>query len=162
MTYLLLLFACGSSTQKYEALKGELFVNASSIYDAVREVAPGQVTQEPYPRAINQLTADPASWSSGASGVFKTVGWMPDGHVRGTYAIDIRANEETYIHAWADLDGDGNPSHLVVTAPTVGKITGKWLPDEGVTVTEEHHKARGMGGASALRALVWVTPENVY
>ena len=153
-----LLFSC--SFQQYETKRSELPANAGSIYDAIKNEGIGAVLQSPFPRSIDDLDGEPFTSTKSQSGVFEKIYWLPDGNVRGTYAIEV-TNQATIVHAWSDLDKDGIPSHLVVTEPIEGKLIGKWLPKEGLEVKKEHHKTRG-GGTHTLRAVVWLTDNNVY
>jgi hypothetical protein len=71
----------------------------------------------PHPRNLDDLSAAPAEWTSGSA--FDTLGWAPDGAVRGTYQVEVLPDSLDFIvHGWIDADGDGVPAHFTATRST--------------------------------------------
>jgi len=71
----------------------------------------------PHPRNLDDLSMAPAEWTSGSA--FDTLGWAPDGPVRGIYQVEVLPYSLDFIvHGWIDADGDGVPAHFTVTKST--------------------------------------------
>ncbi len=60
------------------------------------------VTCAAYPSTPTKTTQQ---WVPGSSGGFKTIGWRPDGDVRGSYAVSTAATDFTAT-GLSDVDGD--------------------------------------------------------
>jgi hypothetical protein len=56
---------------------------------------------------------DQVSWVSGTD--FDTLGWLPDGKVRGVYRVTSRSSTDFLVEAKCDVDGDGIPSYFTAT-----------------------------------------------
>ena len=48
----------------------------------------------------------PQAWTVSASGNFATLGWSPDGAVRGTYAVTGASATDFLVTGQSDVDGD--------------------------------------------------------
>lgn len=69
---------------------------------------------QPHPRPAERLDAEAVDWPSGSR--FDTLGWSPDGPVRGTYWVEVRPDGEDFVvHGMIDDDGDGIPAHYTAT-----------------------------------------------
>jgi type IV pilus assembly protein PilA len=76
---------------------------------------------------IIPVTATPSAWSAGltakeqaawpAGSAFDTLGWGPDGMVRGQYEVPAGEITSTNfrVHGRADVDGDSTPSSFTAT-----------------------------------------------
>jgi hypothetical protein len=76
------------------------FVDASSRAEAEREIS-GGAGREPRP------------W--GHDPGFNTIGWRPDGDVRGAYWVEVQGNDFT-VHGICDVDGDGQYAEYTATS----------------------------------------------
>ena len=56
-------------------------------------------------------------WNASESGGFQTLGWIPDGMVRGSYSVTTMADDFRAI-GLSDIDGDGNYATYVATKST--------------------------------------------
>ena len=50
-----------------------------------------------------------------AGTAFDTLGWMPDGQVRGSYKVQTLSSTDFMVYAITDVDGDGNKSSWTCT-----------------------------------------------
>ena len=99
--------------QKYN-LEAELVSNVREIRSA--EIAYESnfdvfVAAAPYPVRPNK---NGQSWVKGASGGFATMGWAPDGDVRGSYAVTTTSTDFTVV-GFGDVDGDGRMETYMAT-----------------------------------------------
>ncbi|MFT5680196.1 MAG: hypothetical protein ACI8RZ_001102 [Myxococcota bacterium] len=70
-----------------------------------------------WPRPVEALTPDSVPWPSGSD--FDSLGWSPDGAVRGTFQVEVSQDGSDFTaHGWQDLDGDGVPAHWTATRQT--------------------------------------------
>ena len=53
------------------------------------------------------------SWSSGTS--FDTLGWGPDGKVRGAYKVTSKSSTDFLVTGICDVDGDGTQASFTAT-----------------------------------------------
>ena len=68
----------------------------------------------PAPVAVDALRPNPQPWPPGTA--FDTLGWAPEGPVRGTYAVRLTEDGSGFVvHGWIDGDGDGVPAHFTAT-----------------------------------------------
>ena len=102
---------------QYRAKRAEVPSNVNAIktaqlaYDAAFDEFIPTSTR---PRSIEMLDGEQHSWSSGSG--FDTLGWSPDGNVRGTYKVEVAPGGRDFIvHGWIDVDGDGFPAHYTAT-----------------------------------------------
>ena len=76
-----------------------------------------------YPGSPTKTTTQ---WVKTDSGGFITLGWMPDGDVRGGYSVSLTGTTDFIALGRSDVDGDGTPATYVATksenpnAPTTG------------------------------------------
>ena len=55
------------------------------------------------------------NWQPGSA--FDTLGWSPDGEVRGSYWVEVRPDGGDFVvHGIGDVDGDGYPCHYTATS----------------------------------------------
>ncbi len=59
----------------------------------------------------------PQNWVIPKSGEFKTIGWSPEGEVRGSYAVTL-SEKDFEIIGLSDVDGDGVYATYVATSST--------------------------------------------
>jgi len=102
---------------QYRAKRAEVPANVEGIktaqmgYDAAFDAFVS--TGDPHPRPVRALGKNATSWRGGNAG-FQTLGWMPDGDVRGTYWVTT-TYDGFEVHGMIDADGDGEPAHYVAT-----------------------------------------------
>ena len=112
-------------SMQYKSKRSEVPTNLKAIKTA--EIAYESnfdvfVTAAAYPSAPTKTTQ---VWVKGSSGGFATLGWTPDGAVRGSYAVATTTTDFTAT-GLADVDGDGTQATYVATksnnanAPTTG------------------------------------------
>ena len=70
---------------------------------------------EPWPRPVGALGRSQVRWDPGSD--FDTLGWAPDGQVRGTYWVVVHG-DDFEVHGMIDADGDGQPAHYMATRDT--------------------------------------------
>jgi hypothetical protein len=117
-------------TMQQRAKRAELPTNLKGIYTAMLAAkSSGQpIAELPIsPRSVEELDKTQAEWLPSAE--WETIGWEPDGRVRGVYWTKILPDGRFEVHAMADLDEDGEPCHfmrtegeaeeIMVTAPDV-------------------------------------------
>lgn len=82
---------------------------AELAYDAAFD---GYVSAADYP-AI--MTKQQNPWVESTSGGFKTIGWKPDGEVRGTYQVDLPSNNDIIVTGQCDVDDDNVDAEYTAT-----------------------------------------------
>ena len=85
---------------------------AELSYDASFD---GFVSAANYPGAVGKQTQP---WSKSAAGGFTTIGWAPDGDVRGTYEVTNVQPTNFDVHGACDVDGDGAPADYTADVDT--------------------------------------------
>lgn len=110
---------------QYRSKRAELWPNVDGIataqmsYNATHDtwVDAYQAGPEPIPRLIADLDKVAVPWPSGTG--FDTLGWAPDGDVRGSYATISNdpggmscAAGQVSIYALSDIDDDDNTFEL--------------------------------------------------
>ena len=98
-----------------QAMRSEVPVNLKAIRTA--EIAYRNdfgvfVTAAMYP---SSPTATLQTWVKASSGGFATLGWMPDGAVRGSYGVATTSVDFTAIGV-SDVDGDGSYASFTATS----------------------------------------------
>ena len=112
-------------TMQYKTKRSEVPTNLKAIKTA--EIAYESnfdvfVTATAYPSAPSKTTQ---TWTKSASGGFATLGWAPDGEVRGSYSVSTTSQNFTAMGT-SDVDGDGTAATFQATkstnanAPTTG------------------------------------------
>ena len=124
----LLVLATGSTplidnynAMNYRATRAEVpdyvdgIKTAELAYDAAfDEFVP---VPDPVPRPIAALDRSQESWVYETA--FDTLGWAPDGMVRGTYWVEVLDDGMDYrVHGMIDSDNDGIPAHYTATKST--------------------------------------------
>ena len=62
----------------------------------------------------------PREWQLGSA--FDTLGWRPDGLVRGSYKVSTVSSTDFLVFGIADIDGDSNRSTYTATASAMANI----------------------------------------
>ena len=99
-------------------------------YRAKRSEAPGNVdgiktAELSYDAAFDAFVAAsafpagtpgklPVAWSAGSA--FDTIGWSPDGEVRGQYAVPAVTNTDFTVTGACDVDGNGSTADYSATS----------------------------------------------
>jgi type IV pilus assembly protein PilA len=98
---------------QYRAKRAEVPGNVDGIKTALLayESAYGEVIHEPVPRPDALPGKHSRAWRSGSQ--FDTLGWLPEGEVRGSYVIEA-AGKAFKIKGFCDVDGNG--AYAVYTA----------------------------------------------
>ncbi len=96
-------------------------VNAIKTAQAAYKASNGAfLAAGPHPRSLAKLNPSPAEWTPGSA--FDTLGWSPDGPVRGTYQVEVLSGSLDFIvHGWIDADGDGVPAHFTATSNSIAE-----------------------------------------
>lgn len=99
---------------QYRAKRAEVPGNVDGIKTALLayESANGEFVHEPVPRPDGQPGKHSRSWRSGSQ--FDTLGWLPDGEVRGSYVIEADGTAFT-IKGFCDVDGNGTRAVFTAT-----------------------------------------------
>lgn len=113
----------------YRAKRTEVIENVEAIrtaqlacYEAFESFVE---VPSPVPRPVEGLTKGSVPWRPGSG--FDTLGWSPDGEVRGTYWVELSPQGTDFtVHGAIDIDGDGEPSHGV--ADRAGPFS--WLVED--------------------------------
>jgi len=100
---------------QYRAKRAELPMNTDAIvtvqnaYEAAFDEFVPEST--PQPRATPDKVQAP--WVSGSA--FDTLGWAPDGAVRGVYSVTTTAGLDFTVTGQSDVDGDGSVARYTAT-----------------------------------------------
>ena len=112
-------------SMQYKSKRGEIPLNLKGIktaelaYESNFDVF---INASAYPASPQKTTQ---AWVIASSGGFSTLGWSPDGDVRGSYAVTISTTNFTCT-GLSDVDGDGTAATYQATksenpnAPTTG------------------------------------------
>ena len=102
---------------QYRAKRAEVPENVDGIKTALLayESAYGEVVTEPVPRPDAVPGKKSRAWRAGSG--FDTLGWMPDGEVRGSYVIEVQG-KKFQIKGFCDVDGDGKQAIFTATRST--------------------------------------------
>ena len=119
---LISLFACNKENPptpilkvKKSKVRSEVPLNIKGIkqaivaYEAYNDVF---VSAEPYPPKSSGMKSK--QWIPADAGGFSTVGWKPDGDVRGTYWVTTTVTNFT-AYGIIDVDGDGEFATYIAT-----------------------------------------------
>ena len=101
-------------SMQYRAKRSEIPTNVKGIKTAEIQYESNfdtYVTCSAYPASPTKTTQQ---WTKTASGGFVTLGWQPDGDVRGSYAVST-TNTNFVVTGLADVDGDGTQATFVAT-----------------------------------------------
>lgn len=106
------------------AKRAELPTNVDGIktaelgYDAAHD---GFVACSAHPSPVPVKTV--VEWGFPTGG-FDSIGWRPDGMVRGQYAVELdETGEDFTVIAQSDIDGDGNYADVRATSLTQATLT---------------------------------------
>jgi len=102
---------------QYRAKRAEAPSNVDGIktaliaYDAAFDT---YIAAPAHPRPVTELDREQAEWPSGSP--FDTLGWGPDGKVRGTYSVEVSPDGTDFkVTGAIDVDGDGVPAIFTAT-----------------------------------------------
>lgn len=105
---------------QYRAKRAEVPANVKAIKTALiaHDASYDEfVAAGPHPVRVEALGKTANSWTRGSG--FDTLNWAPDGHVRGTYMVEVDATGRDFVvHGWIDVDGDAVPAHYTATRST--------------------------------------------
>jgi len=93
-------------SMQYKTKRSEIPMNMKAIKTmqvAYRQNFDVYVPAAAYPRTPSK---EAQAWVVSESGGFQTLGWQPDGAVRGSYSVTTTANDFEII-GLSDIDGDG-------------------------------------------------------
>ena len=102
-------------SMQYRAKRAEVPANVDGIktaelaYDAAFDRFIEQAT--PWPSSA--VGKQQATWTPGSN--FDTIGWAPDGAVRGAYTITTTSSTDFLVTGIADVDGDSIQSNYTAT-----------------------------------------------
>jgi type IV pilus assembly protein PilA len=94
---------------QYRAKRAEVPSNVDGVktaqlaYDAAFDEFITQSTFMPSSTVNKQQQA----WSGGGASGFDTLGWSPDGDVRGAYKVSTTSSTDFLVTGICDVDGDG-------------------------------------------------------
>ena len=100
---------------KKSAMRSEVPVNlkgiktAQLVYESEFDI---YISAKPYPPQSSGATLKP--WDESQAEGFSSVGWTPDGNVRGTYWVTTTSTDFT-AYGIIDVDGDGQFATYVAT-----------------------------------------------
>lgn len=93
---------------------------AELAYDASND---GFVSAADYPGTASVGKAQLA-WTAASSGGFKTIGWEPDGKVRGSYSVSLTGNTDFTVTGICDVDGDGSKATYTASKTVNAALSG--------------------------------------
>ena len=103
---------------QYRAKRAEVPSNVDGVktaqlaYDAAFDIFIEQATY--HPRTPSGATAKAAQlWTTGSA--FDTLGWAPDGKVRGGYKVVSSSSTDFTVTGISDVDGDGAATNFTST-----------------------------------------------
>ena len=104
-------------TMQYKSKRAEIPTNLKAIKTA--QIAYESnfdqfVAAGPYPTSPTKTTQ---VWDKTAAGAFTTIGWAPDGEVRGSYQVTV-TNTDFNAVGLSDVDGDSNIATYTCTKST--------------------------------------------
>lgn len=105
-----------------QAMRSEIPVNLKAIRTveiAYRNDFGVFVSAMAYPSSPSAM---PQDWVKPSSGGFATMGWEPEGAVRGSYAVSTTAVDFT-AYGLSDVDGDGTQATFIATSVTKPTLT---------------------------------------
>ena len=105
-------------SMQYKTKRSEVPMNMKAIKtseEAYKAADNVYVTASLYP---GQPSQNPVNWDVSASGGFGTLGWEPDGKVRGGYSVATTSNTAFIITGLSDVDGDGGVATYLATTST--------------------------------------------
>ena len=100
---------------QYRAKRAELPMNTDAIVtvENAYEAAFDEFIAEPSPQPRSTPNKVQANWTSGSS--FDTLGWRPDGAVRGIYSVTTTVNGDFTAIGQSDVDNDGRVARYTAT-----------------------------------------------
>ena len=118
---------------EYETRRNEIPLNVASIKKAVLNYEKEYDIYVDCVQYPSMPSYDPRPWNLADSGGFSTLGWQPDGDIRGAYAVEVTYGDDNFsmldftVIGLSDVDDDGYYATYIATKSTdVTRIT----PDE--------------------------------
>jgi type IV pilus assembly protein PilA len=108
---------------QYRAKRAEVPSNVDGIKTAelAYEASFDQFVQNSSQHPNSSPNKQQRSWTSGSA--FDTLGWGPDGDVRGSYAVQTSTTDFTAV-GYCDVDGDGDTNKFAATKTTNATMGG--------------------------------------
>ena len=102
-------------SMQYRAKRAEVPSNVDGIKTAelAYDAAFDQFIVESTPRPSASVGKQQQTWVAGSG--FDTLGWAPDGAVRGAYSITTTSSTDFVVTGISDVDGDGAQSQYTAT-----------------------------------------------
>ena len=104
-------------SMQYKAKRSEIPTNVKAIKAAQIQYESSNdqyVNCSAYPSTPTKTTQD---WVKGDAGGFTTIGWEPDGAVRGSYGVTAGSTDFT-VSGVSDVDGDTDYATFTATKST--------------------------------------------
>ena len=100
---------------QYRAKRAEVPANVDGIKTAelAYDAAFDQFIEETGWKPDGTPGTSQRNWSD--AGQFDTLGWGPDGQVRGSYMVSTTSSSDFLITGQCDVDGDGTPASYTST-----------------------------------------------
>ena len=100
---------------QYRAKRSEVPSNVDGIKTAqlAYDAAFDQFIQQTSPHPDGSPGKAQRTWTTGSA--FDTLGWGPDGMVRGSYTVVSTSSTDFLVTGFADVDGDGSNSSYTAT-----------------------------------------------
>ena len=110
-------------SMQYKTKRSEVPMNMKAIKtseEAYKAADNVYISATAYPSAPSE---NPQQWVASASGGFQTLGWSPDGPVRGSYAVAAPSNQDFTITGTSDVDGVGGAATYTATSSVAPVLT---------------------------------------
>ena len=110
-------------SMQYRAKRSELPMNVDGIktsqlaYEASNDGFVQVSSFHPHGTSINKQLVP---WTTGSN--FDTLGWSPDGDVRGSYATVTTSATDFLVYALSDIDGDSSYCLYMATKSTNAEL----------------------------------------
>ncbi|MDP2309420.1 MAG: hypothetical protein Q8P18_25590 [Pseudomonadota bacterium] len=94
---------------------------AQLAYDAAFDTFVPASSREEAEAELRAGGQEPRMWKGG--GAWGTIGWQPDGPVRGAYWVEVDSEEGDFTaHGLCDVDGDGDFAEYVATSESRARM----------------------------------------
>ena len=102
-------------SMQYRAKRAEVPANVDGIKTAelAYDAAFDQFIVESTPRPSATVNKQQQTWVAGSG--FDTLGWSPDGRVRGAYSVTTTSSTDFTVTGICDVDGDGAQAQYTST-----------------------------------------------
>ncbi len=113
---------------QYRTLRAEIPANVAAIrqaelaYFATWDTFVEDTSWYPSDLSLDGSDKQPLDWPlMGAGGGFDTIGWRPEGKVRGRYSLSVGDETQFQVDGKCDVDGDGEPATYYATEDNPGE-----------------------------------------